>query len=177
MDAADHDDEREGDADNQNRSLDKVGVEHRLESAGVGINDGDDPHDDDQQVDIDPRNFRECNGRQIHDDGHASELKDDEHERAEDTEFAALKTLLEVVIRRIDLQAAVDRQEVADRQRDGEQHTELRPPENPRAVIRVARDGKEGNRAEQRREDGDAGNVPGDGAVALEELLALHFLF
>ena len=177
VDAADHDNEREGDADDQNRALDEVGVENRLQTTGVGVDDGDDTHDNDQHVDIEPCDLGECHGREVHDDGHTAELVDDEHECAEDAEFAALEALFEVVVRRVDLELAVDRQEVADGERDREQHTELCPPKDPRAVIRVARDREERDRAEQCGKDGDAGDVPRYCTVALKELLALHFFF
>ena len=46
-------DETEGNADEQHGTLDEVGPQHALQAAGVGVDDGDDAHDDDQDVHVD----------------------------------------------------------------------------------------------------------------------------
>ncbi len=176
VDVADHDDQRQGDAKDEDHALDEVGVEDGFQSAGIGINDGDDAHDDDQDIDIDAGQFCQGDGRQVHDDGHAAQLVDDEHGSPQDAEVFAFKALLQIMVGRVDFQTAVDGQEVLDGQRDGDEHAQLGPPEDPRSFIGIARQGQEGNRAEKGGEDGDAGDPPGDSAVALEEFLAFHFL-
>ena len=77
----------------------------------------------------------------------------------------------------VDVQLCINRQEEADGQRNGDQHAELCKPHQPGAGIGVARQGQEGNRGQQCREDGHGCYPPGNGSVAFEVFLALHVFF
>ena len=123
--------QRKGDADEQYGALDKVGPEYGFQAAGVGIDDCDHTHDDDQQVDADSGQASQYHTGQVHDDGHTSYLVNDKHDRAQYAEPLAFEPQLQIMIGRINIQLAVDRQEKLDGQRDGKQHTELCEPHDP----------------------------------------------
>ena len=172
----DEEDEAEGNTDEQHRALDKVGPQHALQAAGVGVDDGDDAHDDDEDVHVDPHQLREHHAGQVHDDGHTADLIDDKHDGAQHPEELAAEADLQIVVGGVDVQAAVDRQEELDSQRDGQQHTQLGKPQKPAAGVGVAGQGQERDGAEEGGEDRHGGDPPGHGAVTLEVLLALHLL-
>lgn len=124
------------------RTLNEIGPQDGFQAAGIRVNDGDHAHDDDQQVDADSGEVAEHHARQVHDDGHTAHLIDDEHDRAEHAQALALEAQLQIMIRRINTQAAVNRQEKLNGQRNGQQHAELGKPHNPCARIGVARKGQ-----------------------------------
>ena len=167
-------DEAEGNADEQHGTLDEVGPQHALQAAGVGVDDGDDAHDDDQDVYVDVHQRGQYHAGQVHDDGHTADLVDDEHHGAQHPQELAVKAQLQIVVGGINVQAAVHRQEELDGQRNGQQHAQLGKPQKPAAGVGVAGQGQEGNGAEEGGEDGHGGDPPGHGSVAFEVLFALH---
>ena len=167
-------DETEGNADEQHGTLDEVGPQHALQSAGVGVDDGDDAHDDDEDVHVDAHERGQHHAGQVHDDGHTAHLIDDEHHSAQHAQELAVEAQLQVVVGGINVQLAVNGQEELDGQRNGQQHTQLGKPHDPGAGVGVAGQGQEGNGAEQGGEDGHGGDPPGHSSVALEVLFALH---
>ena len=80
------------------------------------------------------------------------------------------------MIRRINIQLAVDWQEELDGKRDCQQHAQLGEPHNPCSCIGVSRKRQERYRTKQGGKDRYGCYPPWHGTVTLEILLPLHLL-
>ena len=105
----DQEHERSSNANQQNRALNKVCPKYRFQTAGVRIDDGNDTHNDNEQVDTDASQIAEHHARQVHDNRHASNLIDDKHDCAEHAKPLAAKAKLQIMICGVNIQLAVNR--------------------------------------------------------------------
>ena len=60
---------RQSHADEEDGTLNEVSPQHALQTTRVGVYDGDDAHDDDQNIYVNVGERREHHAGQIHDDG------------------------------------------------------------------------------------------------------------
>ena len=128
-----------GDTYQQNGTLYKICPKYRFQPACVGINNRDDTHHKNQNVDVDSRQIGEHHRRKIHNNRHSSDLIDDEHHGSQHTEPFAAKTKFQIMVRSINIQLTVNREKEPDGKRNCNQHSQLSKPQNPGAPVRIAR--------------------------------------
>ena len=165
----DQDEAQAGPAE-QHDHLQRVGPDDRLDAAQHSIDRREGAHGQDACVDVDARHGSQGQGRQIEDDAHPAELEQDESGTAAQAR-GQVEPLLQVLIRRGDLEAPEERQVQPHYEgRHGENH-HVRDNVHPVRGERLRRDGQEGDRAELCAVDREPGRPPRDAAPAEEEVV------
>ncbi|CCX58456.1 unknown [Blautia hydrogenotrophica CAG:147] len=108
--------------------MDEISPKHGFQSASVGIDDRYDSHDDNQNVYIDVHQTRKYHTRQVHDDGHTSDLVNDKHDCAQNTQSFAVETQLQIMVSGVNIQLTVHWKEKFDGYRNSQQHAQLSKP-------------------------------------------------
>lgn len=147
VNGAQQEDQGEYNAHDQHGALNEVSPENGFQTAGVGIDDGDDTHDQNQEVHADACQAGQHHAGQVHDDGHAPDLIHDEHHGAQNAQGFGAEAQFQIVVGGVDVQLGVNRQEEADGQGNRDEHSQLGKPHDPGPGIGVARQGQEGKSA------------------------------
>ena len=167
--ASDHVEKRGEGSSHEDEALDHVTPDHSLDSAHRAVDQRDYAHEQDTEVDVDTRHGIQGQRGQEEHDGDPGEHEYTE-EGGRDVADGTAEPLFEVLVSRGHAQFAEKRQVEEDDYRDDDQDRHVEHEHAPVGGIGFGRNRKEGDGAQGRSEDTDAGRPPRDTAAALEEL-------
>jgi hypothetical protein len=154
-------------ADPDDGHLPFLGEVHRHAAAGDGVDDGDDPDADDDEVESPAQHGGEDDGRGVDGDAALEAALEQEDAGAEQAGFL-VEAFPEVFVGGVDTELAVDRQEDGAHENEREWQTEIILDEGDSVFEGLARQREIGDGARLRGRDRQADGKPARGGAALE---------